>query len=589
MAALNPSHLTLLGEFKGSVVTRLAITVSGSGATTAIVISGRASPFSEWKVLTDDAADYNKSSLVNGIAVSDGVSEFPCIPSGATGYVYIDASGYYDLKVEAAGPAGCVAVCGSEVNLSSATGAGTIGVTPVGNLTATDIQGAFAELDADLTTLGAAVGSVASDLGELEQAVASFPAPTPAYSLPTASPTVLGGVKVGTNLSIDADGVLSAASGGGAYSLPVASASTLGGVKVGSNLSVDAGGVLSAPAPYVLPVATDMVLGGIKAGAGVSIAADGTLSATGGGGGSGTVTSVNSVQPVSGNVTLTTSEVAEGTNLYFTDARVRQAVLSDLNVTLSGAVTTADTVRTAIGKLQNFQNSKNNNNGIPGLSGYRLQLRNDANTFTSTLRNVNTAARSYTLPDKDGTVAMTSDIAASGGWVLLGTIDANAVNTVDIDTLFTTTYDNYVILIDSLTFAANDTLHLRMKLNGTWITSVSYTVAGLQVTYSSSTVSGHADTAATDRPRISATGSGTGSFGSLDGTIWVNKPRRTPTGTNRHRVGFEVVSTNTSSAGLIKGVITSSDISGMLDGVRLFMFSGASTMTGTFKIYGITK
>lgn len=37
-----------------------------------------------------------------------------------------------------------------------------------------------------------------------------------------------------------------AAGGGGSYVLPVASASTLGGVKVGSNLSIDANGVLSA-------------------------------------------------------------------------------------------------------------------------------------------------------------------------------------------------------------------------------------------------------------------------------------------------------------------------------------------------------
>lgn len=92
------------------------------------------------------------------------------------------------------------------------------------------------------------------------------------YSLPTASATVLGGVKVGTNLSI-AEGVLSAkdttysnassstaglmsgtdkakldgiASGANNYSLPTASSSVLGGVKVGSNLSINSSGVLSA-------------------------------------------------------------------------------------------------------------------------------------------------------------------------------------------------------------------------------------------------------------------------------------------------------------------------------------------------------
>ena len=40
------------------------------------------------------------------------------------------------------------------------------------------------------------------------------------------------------------------AAGGGGYVLPVATASTLGGVKVGDNLSIDGDGVLSAPVSY---------------------------------------------------------------------------------------------------------------------------------------------------------------------------------------------------------------------------------------------------------------------------------------------------------------------------------------------------
>ena len=92
------------------------------------------------------------------------------------------------------------------------------------------------------------------------------------YSLPTASSSTLGGVKVGTNLSIDDNGILSAtdttygaatlftdglmsgydkgkldgiAINANNYSLPTASSSTLGGVKVGTNLSIS-NGVLSA-------------------------------------------------------------------------------------------------------------------------------------------------------------------------------------------------------------------------------------------------------------------------------------------------------------------------------------------------------
>jgi len=73
------------------------------------------------------------------------------------------------------------------------------------------------------------------------------PAVPAAYSLPTASTSSLGGIKVGSNLSIDDNGVLSGAS---SYSLPTASASQLGGVKVGTGLTIT-GGVLSASAAGV--------------------------------------------------------------------------------------------------------------------------------------------------------------------------------------------------------------------------------------------------------------------------------------------------------------------------------------------------
>ena len=71
--------------------------------------------------------------------------------------------------------------------------------------------------------------------------------------------------------------------GGSSYVLPIASDDTLGGVKVGSGLSINAEtGVLSNsnPTPYSLPTASDDTLGGVKVGSGLSIV-DGVLSANG--------------------------------------------------------------------------------------------------------------------------------------------------------------------------------------------------------------------------------------------------------------------------------------------------------------------
>ena len=124
------------------------------------------------------------------------------------------------------------------------------------------------------------------------------------YSLPVATDSVLGGVKIGGGLSISdgvvstdtipdattsTSGLMSAADktkldGLSPYTLPAATTSTLGGVKVGSGLSVDGAGELSADA-YTLPTADSNTLGGVKIGQGISVAADGTISVSGGGGG----------------------------------------------------------------------------------------------------------------------------------------------------------------------------------------------------------------------------------------------------------------------------------------------------------------
>ena len=77
------------------------------------------------------------------------------------------------------------------------------------------------------------------------------------YTLPTASSSVLGGIKVGTTLSINS-GVLDYTNPNPTpYTLPIASASVLGGIKVGSRLSIDGSGVLSAD----VQAGGDMLLG----------------------------------------------------------------------------------------------------------------------------------------------------------------------------------------------------------------------------------------------------------------------------------------------------------------------------------------
>lgn len=96
----------------------------------------------------------------------------------------------------------------------------------------------------------------------------------PSYLLPTATSSVLGGIKIGDRLTIDDSGILSADE----YILPPATANALGGIMVGSGLTIDNSGILSAN-QYILPQASSNALGGIKVGTGLTIDANGVLSA----------------------------------------------------------------------------------------------------------------------------------------------------------------------------------------------------------------------------------------------------------------------------------------------------------------------
>lgn len=122
-------------------------------------------------------------------------------------------------------------------------------------------------------------------------------------------------VKSINNVKPDSDGNVTISVGGGSgnYTLPTASSSTLGGVKIGSGLTINTSGVVSAdvtsstltayvkttdlsevaksgsyddltnkptiPSAYTLPNATSSTLGGVKIGSNISVA-DGTISIT---------------------------------------------------------------------------------------------------------------------------------------------------------------------------------------------------------------------------------------------------------------------------------------------------------------------
>ena len=186
------------------------------------------------------------------------------------------------------------------------------------------------------------------------------------YTLPTATTSVLGGVKPdGTTITITAGGVITA-SAGGSYTLPTATTSVLGGVKPdGTTITITAGGVITAtassvawsaitgkptfatvattgaysdltgtPAAYTLPTATTTVLGGVKpdgssitvtAGGVIStpyVIASGTLTQIAGWNATGTALSPLTKLQIGADLNLTGGNYGVQTNglgIYFTD------------------------------------------------------------------------------------------------------------------------------------------------------------------------------------------------------------------------------------------------------------------------------
>lgn len=65
--------------------------------------------------------------------------------------------------------------------------------------------------------------------------------------------------------------------------------------------------------------------------------------------------------------------------------------------------------------------SKDASGGYAGLTLFKINFKNALNTFTSFFTNANTAARTYTFPDKDGTVAMTNDFGKTSAILSAGT------------------------------------------------------------------------------------------------------------------------------------------------------------------------
>jgi hypothetical protein len=182
-----------------------------------------------------------------------------------------------------------------------------------------------------------------------------------------------------------------------------------------------------------------------------------------------------------------TDSVTEGsTNLYFTTARVLAALLTGLSLSTSQVIAATDSVLQALGYLQaqitaltttvsgkESSSNKDSSGGYVGLTLWKINFRNAANSFTSFLVNTATAARTYTFPNKDITVAGLDDVAGASGLVESLSFEDIGVS-IPATTYTLEYYAAYAYTINLLKIISDSgTATAAVKINGTSVTGIS--------------------------------------------------------------------------------------------------------------------
>lgn len=88
-------------------------------------------------------------------------------------------------------------------------------------------------------------------------------------------------------------------------------------------------------------------------------------------------------------------------------------ITTDINTNSNGEITAAK-VRNILDETVDsyvHKDDKDATGGVPGLTLFKINFKNVANTFTSFFTNSNTAARTYTFQDRNGTIADDTDLA----------------------------------------------------------------------------------------------------------------------------------------------------------------------------------
>lgn len=131
-------------------------------------------------------------------------------------------------------------------------------------------------------------------------------------------------------------------------------------------------------------------------------------------------------------------------------------------VAAAWAIGTGAELRFTAGAAQ-ATSAKDDTGGYAGLTLFSINFKNALNTFTSLFSNTNTAARTYTFPDRTGTIADNTDLATKlnlAGGTLTGALNYAPINAIAsaATTNLAAATSNAISITGSVTITALGTL-----------------------------------------------------------------------------------------------------------------------------------
>ena len=181
-------------------------------------------------------------------------------------------------------------------------------------------------------------------------------------------------------------------------------------------------------------------------------------------------------------------------------------------------------------------------------------------------------------------LSLSAGTLSGGGMTLLSTTTANASATVDIETTFSSTYDVYCLTVTGLRVETNNqTLSLRMKIGGSYVTTNYYSVVAYQDGAANDVYVGYGENGS-----LQATigvSLGNAAAKSADYVIWIHNPAGTTFAKGLHFSGRFV--NNAGTPKNAQGFVYNSGTNA-LTGVRFYAVSG-NIAVGTFRLYGVAQ